>query len=198
MCRDLRLLCILAWTQGIPVCRLSDITLPETALLPANPSPKHGGFRANHKDLLCSVQSVGKWIQGKPEREWVVWWEEVREAGVGRNSFAFLLPPENSVGNWVLQPLAFLESGAVKYHASDSDWLGRAHHPRVVEWASQGWLSLLFSRPWFAPCPIPVAWLSLDRLPSQDWSSEHLPDVAKINILIFQLKSCELRRRIIS
>lgn len=37
-----RLLRLLAGKQGIPPCSLSDIALPETILLPANPILKHG------------------------------------------------------------------------------------------------------------------------------------------------------------
>lgn len=58
----MRLLHLLARTQGIPVCSLNDITLPETTLLLANPILEYGVHGA-HKDLLCSMQSMGKRIQ---------------------------------------------------------------------------------------------------------------------------------------
>lgn len=49
----------LCWpgSQGIPVCDLNDITLPETTLY------LNMGIHDVHKDLLFSMQSVGKRIE---------------------------------------------------------------------------------------------------------------------------------------
>lgn len=53
---------MLAGSQGIPVCDLNDITLPETTLY------LNMGIHDVHKDLLFSMQSMGKRIQERPER----------------------------------------------------------------------------------------------------------------------------------
>lgn len=96
MCRVLGLLCLLARTQGIPVCRLSDITLPETALLPANPTLKHGDSVLITKTFYAHCNL---WENGlrEPEGEWVktvsaVGGRREDRSGGREDSFASLLP----------------------------------------------------------------------------------------------------------
>ena len=57
----MRLLSLLAGSQGIPVCDLNDITQPETTLY------LNMEIHDVHKDLLFSMQSMGKRIQERPE-----------------------------------------------------------------------------------------------------------------------------------
>jgi len=150
----MRLLSLLAGSQGIPVCDLNDITQPETTLY------LNMEIHDVHKDLLFSMQSMGKRIQERPEGggwggSWYGGrkWEGEREG----DSFASLFPIRRSSAIlWFLQLLTCLESGTPVQSQSVSCWYQSEKstaHSKNGWWWAWGWQSLTSRKSLFCSPP---------------------------------------------
>lgn len=111
----MRLLCLLAGTQGIPVCGLSDIILLETALLLASPILEYGiPWWPQRLIVLHAVyghNNAGEAGRDMDEEvDGLVGQRKGKEREEG-DSFASLFPTHRApMGIWFLQSLTFLES----------------------------------------------------------------------------------------
>lgn len=137
------------------------------------------GIHEVHKDLLCSMQSMGKRIQERPEGGgWGGRWYGGRKWGEGErdgDSFASLFPiRRSSAVLWFLQLLTFLESGTPVQSQSVTCCQSEKStaHSKNVWVMSWGWQNLTSRKNLFcSPTPVPLPRVTQWALPTQSWAS---------------------------